>query len=342
MIPALTVSVALYLLSYRNPEHTLPLWLASASAIVAGLSKQPALLWLMAMFPILVAVDIVRRRRTLLTLLPVAIECSPVCSGSSPRALGSSTIRALSGIRSRAGTGLISCCSPRASTWAGDRGSWCCCCWAHTSAARTDRTHDLLRSDPPLAGLASARGGHVFAVSALLIAANDYWPSTARELSEAGTRVSARVRSFACAAMGIAARSRHRSMGSARGVPFSFYDGGKNTIYKYFGDDAAFVYREIYRDVLWIPSPYIYGVFYGHNAIIRPNHRAVKLDVKRIRADIVRDRPDYRMPATTSPTAPARHCFASSWRSARTGSRPSPNHPTDGYTVYRLDNDAGS
>ena len=135
-------------------------------------------------------------------------------------------------------------------------------------------------------------------MSALLIAANEYWPSTARELAEAGTQVSTRVRRFAYAAMGtvvLAASIAAWDRLEKRGPEFSFYDGGKNTIYENFGDDAAFVYREIYRspNVLWIPSSHIYGIFYGHNPIIRPDHRAVKLDVERIRADIVRDQPDY-------------------------------------------------
>ena len=355
MIPALTVSVALYLLSHRNPEHTLPLWLASASAIVAGLSKQPGLLWLMAMFPILAAVDVVRRRRTLLTLLPVAIAVLAgvlwVVTEGAGFLDNQGVIR-----HSQQGRDWLEQLLFATSKHMGGRPGFVVLlllCTYVVLRGRTGRTIFFGLVLPWLGlwfffGAYNTRlGGHVFAVSALLIAANEYWPSTARDLAEAGTRVSTRVRRLAYAAMGTAVLAA--GIGAwerleKRGPEFSLYDGGKNTIYKYFGDDAAFVHREIYRspNVLWIPSNYIYGVFYGHNPIIRPDHRAVKLDVERIRADIVRDRPDYLFDAGDyvdygPGSALLRKLVAQCEDWFETVATP-PNRY--GYTVYRLDNDA--
>ena len=75
MVPALVVSVALYLQDRRSPCGSLHLWLSSVAAVVAGLSKQPALIWLVLALPFLSTVDVVRRRRPYTRLIPVAISC---------------------------------------------------------------------------------------------------------------------------------------------------------------------------------------------------------------------------------------------------------------------------
>jgi hypothetical protein len=57
------------------------------------------------------------------------------------------------------------------------------------------------------------------------------------------------------------------------GDQFSPYLAGKNTIARFFGKDAEFVFKELYDRpdlLLWVPSPYIYGVFYSHTPMMRP------------------------------------------------------------------------
>ena len=354
MVPSLCVSVALYLHWSRDSEHSIRLWLASACAIVAGLSKQPALLWLMVMFPILAGVDVVRYRRTLLTLIPVAIAllfgaCWLVTEG-----VGfldnQGVVR-----HSQQGRGwfeqLLFAVNKHLVGRPGLVALLLLCTYA-VLRGRIGRSIFFGLTVPWLLlwlffGAYNTRlGAHIFALSALLIAANEYWPSSGTGLAEARTRVSIRVRRFVYAAMGMAVVGAGIAAWDRldkRGPEFSLYDGGKNTIYKYFGDDAELVYREIYRSpkVLWIPSNYIYGIFYGHNPIIRPDHRAVKLDIERIRADIVRDRPDYLFDAGDLAYGPGsallRKLVAECEDWFHTVAAP-PNRA--GYTVYRLDNEA--
>ena len=355
MVPAVTVSVALYLLWSRNPERSIYLWLASASAIVAGLSKQPALLWLMLMFPILAVVDVVRYRRTLVTLFPVAIAllfgaCWMVTEGAGFLD-NQGVVR-----HSQQGRAwieqLLYAVNEHLVGKPGLVVLLLVCAYV-VLRGRIGRSIFFGATVPWLLlwlffGAYNTRlGAHVFALSALLIAANEYWPNTVAGQATAGTRVSIRVRRFAYAVMlaavvgaGIGAWDRL----DKRGPEFSLYDGGKNTIYKYFGSDAEFVYREIYRsqNILWIPSNYIYGIFYGHNPIIRPDHRSVKLDIERIRADIVHDRPDYLFDAgdilAYGPgSALLRELVVACEDWFHTVAAP-PNRA--GYTVYRLDDDA--
>ena len=356
MVPALCVSVALYLHWSRDSEHSIFLWLASACAIVAGLSKQPALLWLMVMFPVLAVVDVVRYRRTLLTLIPVAIALLfgafwLVTEGASfldnPNVVS----------HSQQGRDWLEQLLYAVNEHLVERPGLVVLLLLGTYAVlrgRIGRSIFFGLTVPWLLlwlffGAYNTRlGAHVFALSALLIAANEYWPSRDTGLAEAGTRVSMRVRRLVYAAMGmvvIGAGFAAWDRLDKRGPEFSLYDGGKNTIYKFFGGDAEFVYREIYRSpkVLWLPSSHFYGIFYGHNPIIRPDHRAVKLDIERIRADIVRDRPDYLFAAGDQVaygpgSALLRKFVAECETWFQTVAAPANNR--HGFSVYRLDNDA--
>ena len=346
MVPALCVSVALYLLWSRDSEHSIRLWLASACAIVAGLSKQPALLWLMVMFPILVLIDVLRYRRTLFTLIPVAVA---MLVGAFWLVTDGAGFLDNPGVVRHSQQGrdwveqLLYAVNKHLVGRPGIAALLLLCAYT-VLRGRIGRTIFFGLMIPWLLlwlffGAYQTRlGAHVVALSALLIAANEYWPGTGRGPAEVGGRVSMRVRRFVYAVMGVWDRL------DKRGPEFSLYDGGKNTIYKYFGADADFVYREIYRSpsVLWIPSNYIYGIFYGYNPIIRPDHRAVKLDIERIRVDIIRNRPDYLFDAGDyvdygPGSALLRELVAKCEDWFHTVAAP-PNKY--GYTVYRLDNDA--
>ena len=190
-------------------------------------------------------------------------------------------------------------------------------------------------------------GMHVVAVSALLIATNGFWPNAGVGPAAAGAVVSYRVRhlvhGLSAVAVIVAGIGALKYIEERR-PGFSLYDGGKNTIYRYFGDDADFVHREIYRSdrTLWIPSNYIYGIFYGHNPIIRPDHRVATLDLDRLKAEIMRDRPDYLFEsgdvvAYGPATALLRDLVTECGDWFETVATPSDVH---GYTVYRLNHDA--
>ena len=310
MIPALVVSIALYLQHERalDSGFSVHLWLASAAAVVAGLSKQPALIWLMLVFPILAATDAVQRRRPFTTLIPVAIAwgCGLlwlITEGNGFWANDGVTTRSLQD-RDPAQQVLYA-----AEKWLIDRPAVAvmlllCTYVVFRGESRRGRGIFIGLLIPSLLawfllGAYNLRlGMHVVAIAALLIAANEYWPNLSGGPATNGRLVSTRTRhlvnGLAVLAVIVSGATAWKRI-EDRGPAFSLYDGGKNTIYKYFGDDAEFVYREIYRSThkLWISTGYIYGIFYGHNPVIRPDHRTGTLDLDRLKAEIARDRPDF-------------------------------------------------
>ncbi len=76
---------------------------------------------------------------------------------------------------------------------------------------------------------------------------------------------------------------------------FDFDSGGKNSIIKYFESDAEYVYEELYDNsdiTLWIPSNYVYGIFYGHTPVIRPSYDG-GYNTMKLMAEISKYKPDY-------------------------------------------------
>ena len=55
----------------------------------------------------------------------------------------------------------------------------------------------------------------------------------------------------------------------------SLYDGGRQSLHRYFGDDADRIYATIYKNpeaLLWVPSRYLYGLFYRHTRLTTPDY----------------------------------------------------------------------
>ena len=355
MVPAMAVSVALYLQHARTPQSPSYLWLASCTAVVAGLAKQPALVWLMLVLPALILDDVVRRRSGISNLVPVSIGW---CLGVAWLATEGNGFWDNEGV-------VI-----------------------HSQANRSWFTQLMYASNKYLVGMPALTtmlvlsayavlrgrrgqgiffglllpalflwflfgayeirlGAHVLVVAALLIGANELLHRDHGTLAQNRTNVSSSARNIVYLLMtvavlhaGISTLNRLKD----KGPEFSFYDGGKNTIYRYFGEGADFIYHDVYRSdkKLWIPSNYIYGIFYGHNSIVRPDHRTGNLDAARIKAEIARDRPDYLFesgdlvaygPATALLRDLVLECR--DWFERVVD-------PTNkyGYTVYRLNNDA--
>lgn len=360
MIPALVVSVALYLQHARlrdagTPEAPAYLWLAGAAALLAGISKQQALIWLMITFPILITAETVRRRRALTALIPVAAVWG-----------GGLLWLVTEGSGFLDNTGVIEA-SRRGRTWleqllhvwnehlAGRPAVLVLLIWCAWTVLRGRRGRGVFFGlvIPSfllwlIFGAYDLRlGMHAVAVAALLIAANSFWPGTGVGSAESGAVLPSRIRH---AVYGLATAVAVLSGVAAwrifedRGPEFSLYDGGKSTIYKHFGDDAEFVYRSIYRGpyTLWIPANYVYGIFYGHNPIVRPFPVWAPVAAEQIKADIVRDRPDYLFDAGDHVGPwPARYPFrelaaeCEDWFEKVAGSSTGA-----GYIVYRLNHGA--
>jgi len=146
-------------------------------------------------------------------------------------------------------------------------------------------------------------GIHVVAVSALLLAATDYslppgYGGGQLRKSEDFIRRNGLLLAILTVVL-VAGFSTYRlkeNIGKI-GSGFSPYDGGMNTIAKYFGKDANFVFDELYDRpdlLLWIPSNYIYGIFYGHTPVMRPAFREVaEYDLWALLQEIRDKRPDY-------------------------------------------------
>jgi len=55
----------------------------------------------------------------------------------------------------------------------------------------------------------------------------------------------------------------------------SLYEGGRHSLQRYFGKDAERVYTTIYsspNSLLWVPSRYLYGLFYHHTQLTTPDY----------------------------------------------------------------------
>lgn len=81
------------------------------------------------------------------------------------------------------------------------------------------------------------------------------------------------------------------------GKSFDFDSGSKIVIAKFFGKDSDYVYDEILgneNNLLWMPSNYIYGVFYGHTKVMRPDYdESSDYSARDVLQDILDYHPDF-------------------------------------------------
>lgn len=314
MVPALIVSVSLFLQHRRIRGGLEYLWAASAAAIVAGLSKQPALLWLMLIFPLLATVDVIRYRRPLATFTPVVLAW---CSGLLWLVTEGSGFLDNPGVveasqRDRVWFEQLFYASNRFLIDRPALSALLLLCVYIVFRRRRECDVFFWLLIPSLllwfffAAYALRTGAHVLALAALLIAANSFRQSfgniSASTDSIVAPRISYLIYGFAAMAVVLSGISAWKRI-EDRGLAFSFYDGGKYTIYHFFGESAEFVHREIYNSdhVVWTASSYIYGIFYGHNPVVRPNYQTMTFDVEGIKTEIVHARPNYLIESRIRP-----------------------------------------
>lgn len=146
-------------------------------------------------------------------------------------------------------------------------------------------------------------GIHVVALSALLLAASNYpFPALlgGGDLPRGERFISRYALIFAIMVpLLIAAGTIYQINKNLKiyGNQFSPYIAGKNTIARFFGKDAEFVFKELYDRpdlLLWVPTSYIYGVFYAHTPMMRPDlDKMPQYDVAMLLEDIKSRRPNY-------------------------------------------------
>jgi hypothetical protein len=146
-------------------------------------------------------------------------------------------------------------------------------------------------------------GIHLVAVAALLLALSGYAlpgrlgagaPAPAERWLRARWPVVTLV--LALLVTGLAGRRIADNMVEV-GERFSLYAAGPNTIAKYFGKDAERVIRATYDRpdrLLWVPSNYLWGIYYAHTPMVRPAARhGEEFGVRDLFGDLQADRPDY-------------------------------------------------
>lgn len=77
----------------------------------------------------------------------------------------------------------------------------------------------------------------------------------------------------------------------------SLYAGGRQSLQRYFGQDADHIYTTVYRNpdaLLWVPSRYLYGLFYKHTQLTTPDYsRYATYDRATLIDELQRKLPDY-------------------------------------------------
>jgi len=80
------------------------------------------------------------------------------------------------------------------------------------------------------------------------------------------------------------------------GERISLYTGGRQSLQRYFGKEAHFIYTTIYSQpnvLLWVPSRYLYGLFYKHTRLITPDYSKGPYDAQVLVKELQSTLPDY-------------------------------------------------
>lgn len=309
MSAALIVSVFMFIQYINNHDKTIYLFLSSICAIVAAYSKQPALIWAILALPLITSISVIRRTIPLISLLPVGI----VMLVSIYWVLGP-------GFDFQNNQGVINASQHDRDILEQVLYSFnmylikqpmlfILFILSTISVFRSKKYIDiylLLLLPSTLAwfifgAYSGVRLGiHVIALLTVLYASTGYYLPFSI-LNDKFTSIGQYINKNAYSVIGfflilaILSSSIHvYKKFKKNGDSFDIYNGSKVTISKYFGKDSEYIFNEIYGNKeikIWIPSNYIYGIFYGHNSIIRPDKDQYSL--KELLADIKNKKPDY-------------------------------------------------
>lgn len=309
MTSALLVSVYCFIM-YTQQKQSPFLWLTLISGVVALYAKQPALIWALLTFPVLSLSNVLRKSLPNITLIACALLVLAALLWiygegqnfyNNPGVINASqgNRQAFEQILYASKTYLWN--KPLLTTLF---------IISLFSAIKSRRYLDLFLFLllPSLIlwfifGAYSFRlGMHIVFLAALILAANNYADSSVLGLNRSINTCLQNYKLiiysiFTLLVLVLSLRNIPKAK-AEYGQEFSFYTGSKNTIHKYFGNDARVVFSEIYNQpekVLWIPSNYIYGIFYGHNIVIRPQYTGNPslYDEKQLLSEIQLYKPNY-------------------------------------------------
>ncbi len=287
MAAALTVSVFLFLEYKNDPKKTALLWISVVCGIVAAYTKQPALIWIIITFPSIVFVS--RKKIPSITIAAAVIffiagllwvlgdgsgfynNHGVISASQHGRNLSPQLIFSINRFFIQKPMIFILLVA------------------SFISIYRSKINWDIffLLLVPSLFawflfGSYSIRLGiHVVSLAALLLSATNYslpFLEDYRIKGRIGSLFKKRKIFFISAIFLIVSiDSAFKINNSIQCIEdgIDLYVGGKNTISKFFGKDSEFVYKTLYKNpdiILWIPSSSIYGIFFGHNNIVRPNY----------------------------------------------------------------------
>jgi hypothetical protein len=288
MAASLTVSIYLYIRYTRTPDRWELLILSLVCAAVALHTKQAALIWALFSFPLITLIAVMRRQLPPLALAGalalLVVGAAWVVGSGSGFQQNHGVINA-----SQQGREIFEQLIFAVSLHVSDHPLTVIFLGLATASVFTARKHRdiwLIFLVPAslawlIYGAYSLRLGiHLASLSALLITSNAFRLPRVFQIGMIG-RNEHRIQRQATTVtvliiilvIGASIYRVNRNIGKYGG---EFYPlaGGRNTITKYFGPDSEFVFENLYdRDdlLMWVPSNYIYGIFYGHTPMIRPS-----------------------------------------------------------------------
>ncbi len=309
MTSAIMASVYCFIMYQRQKKLTF-LWLSVISGIVALYTKQPALIWALFAFPVLSLGNVLRKKlpnimiiaSVLLILVALLWIYGEGQNFYSNRGVIKSSQNDRQVIEQLLHSGKL---------YLWNKPLFAALLIVSLFSAIKSRRHIdlfLFLLLPSLVlwflfGAYSFRLGiHIAFLAALILAANDYASISSLKLYRT---VNLRFHKYKLIVYSLLTLlilfASLQNIGKSKeeyGKGFNLYIGGKNTIYKYFGDDASTVFSQLYNQpqkVIWAPSNYLYGVFYGHNTVIRPqyNGRPSLYDEEKLLSEIQHHQPDY-------------------------------------------------
>lgn len=308
MASALIVAIFLFMQYSEHPERRELLGLSLCCAAVACFAKQPALIWALFAFPAIVLFSVWKRHLPLLALAAAGALVAAALIWVLGPGSGFEHNRGVI-IASQEGRGIAAQLLYAVKKFSVESPlipvllALCV-----TSLVRTRHHLGILFLFLLPAFLAwllygaySLRLGiHVIALAVILIAATDFalpkWLGGG-DLGLAETLVRRFGVVFAILLSLLVTTASlnqvNRSMKQYEN-DYSLYQGGKNILTKYFGMDAKYIFENLYDQpdlLLWVPSNYIYGIFYSHTPMIRPDKK--KYDATILLDEIGAYKPDY-------------------------------------------------